>query len=77
MQLAEPLQLPHVLLQGRVSVEVVQHAAVQGLEGNSAPIMFHPCSGFGSALAVSCVYLHEHFDVLVLPQEVSAQRHPL
>lgn len=32
MQLAEPLQLPHFLLQGRVSVKVVQHAAVQGLE---------------------------------------------
>lgn len=32
---------------------------------------------FRWALVVSCFYLHEHFDVLVLPQEISAQRHPL
>lgn len=28
-------------------------------------------------LVVASFYLHEHFDVLVLPQEISAQRHPL
>lgn len=41
MRLMEPLQLPHILLQGRVRVKVVQHTAVQSLEGNVRFHSFH------------------------------------
>lgn len=81
MRLMELLQLPHILLQGRVRVKVVQHTAVQSLEGNVRFHSFHislssePVSGLPRNIMLP--YLHEHFDMLVLPQEISAERHPL
>lgn len=81
MQLIQFLQFPHILLQGWVHIKVIQHATIQSLEGH---INFHfshikfssnPVSTSTTAHRIS--YLHEQFDMLVFPQEIFAESHPL
>lgn len=81
MQLVQFLQIPHILLQDWVLIKIIQHVTIQRLEGNVNFNFSHissahtPVSALFTEDYVS--YLHEHFDVLVLPQEVFAESHPL
>lgn len=79
MQHVHFLQLPHILFQGRVLKEVIQHVAAQSLEGNirfrSALHAFRLPEFFLARRPVS--HLHEELDALVVTQEVVAQLHPL
>lgn len=81
MQLVEFLQFPHILLQGWVLIKIIQHVTIQGLEGNInfhfSHIKFtsHPVPTLFMEHYIS--YLHEQFDMLVFPQELFAESHPL
>lgn len=81
MRLVQCLQLPHVLLQGWVHIKVIQHVTIQSLEGNvrfhfsHLKLGSHPVSA--SSLEHYISYLHEEFDMFVLPQEIFAESHPL
>lgn len=81
MQLVQFLQFPHIRLQGWVLIEIIQHVTVQSLKGNvnfhfsHIKITSHPVSTL--SLVHHIPYLHKQFDMLVFPQEVFAQGHPL
>lgn len=81
MQLVQFLQLLHILLQGRVLIQLVQHVTIQSLEGNvsfhSTQIKHTSHPVYTLSLVHYISYLQEKFDVLVLPQEVFAEGHPL
>lgn len=85
MQLVQLLQLHQIPLQGRVLIKIIQHIAIQSLEGNVSFHLFH-CKNspptqfppFFFPFAQYCTsYLHEDFDVLVFSQEVFAEGRPL
>lgn len=81
MQVVEFLQLPHIPLQGRVLIKIIQHTTIKSLEGNvnfhfsHTKFTSHPVSTLFRLHSVS--YLHEELDMLVFSQEVFAERHPL
>lgn len=81
MQVVEFLQLPHIPLQGRVLIKIIQHTTIKSLEGNvnfhfsHTKFTSHPVSTLFRLHSVS--YLHEELDMLVFSQEVFAEQHPL
>lgn len=81
LQLVRFLQFPHILLQGWVLIKVIQHITIQSLERKVVCHFSHikfnsnPVSTFSIEHFIS--YLHEQFDMLIFPQEIFAESHPL